>query len=328
VINAMAASILAMLIMLVAGPGFIRWLRTNEYGQSIREEGPEHHQTKAGTPTMGGMLIWIAVLIPYLIFSHFTVASFTLMFCTLGCAFIGLLDDWLSIMRRRSLGLSARYKLVLQLLLALVVGYVATHFLGIDTSIDLPWHGATLELGTPLFYIVVFLSIAFFSNAVNLTDGLDGLAAGSSAIVLTALAGIAFILGRQQGDPGLQDLVIVGFAIAGACLGFLWFNAFPATVFMGDTGSLGLGGALAGMAILTRAEFFLLITAGLFVLEALSVIAQVVSFKLFHRRILLMAPLHHHFELKAWSETKIIVRFWIISAIFAGVGFALYYWSF
>jgi phospho-N-acetylmuramoyl-pentapeptide-transferase len=327
-INAMAASIVAMLIMLVAGPGFIRWLRNNEFGQSIREEGPEHHQTKAGTPTMGGMLIWIAVLIPYLIFSHFTVASFTLMFCTYGCAFIGLLDDWLSIMRKRSLGLSARYKLVLQLLLALVVGYVATHFLGIDTSIDLPWHNATLELGTPLFYIVVFLSIAFFSNAVNLTDGLDGLAAGSSAIVLTALAGIAFILGRQQGDPGLQDLVIVGFCIAGACLGFLWFNAFPADVFMGDTGSLGLGGALAGMAILTRAEFFLLVAAGLFVVEAVSVIAQVLSFKLFHRRVLLMAPLHHHFELKAWSETKIIVRFWIISAIFAGVGFALYYWSF
>jgi phospho-N-acetylmuramoyl-pentapeptide-transferase len=216
----------------------------------------------------------------------------------------------------------------MQLGLALLVGFLALHFGGVDTSLKLPVPHQSLDIGTPLFYVVVFIVISGFSNAVNLTDGLDGLAAGSSAIVLVAFAGIAFILGRQQHDPGMQDLMILAGCIGGASLGFLWFNTFPADVFMGDTGSLGLGGAIAGMAILTRTEIFLLLIAGLFVIETLSVMAQVVSFKLFHRRVLLMAPLHHHFELKAWSETKIIVRFWIVCAIFAGAGFALYYWSF
>jgi len=163
---------------------------------------------------------------------------------------------------------------------------------------------------------------------VNLTDGLDGLAAGASAIVLVALAGIAFIIGRNTSDPGITDLMVIAGCVGGAALGFLWYNTFPADVFMGDTGSLGLGGAIAGMAVMTRTELALLIIGGLFVIEAGSVAAQVISFKLFHRRVLLMAPLHHHFELKAWSETKIIVRFWIIAAIFAGAGFAAYYATF
>jgi phospho-N-acetylmuramoyl-pentapeptide-transferase len=185
-----------------------------------------------------------------------------------------------------------------------------------------------IDLGPIGFYALIFVVIAGFSNAVNLTDGLDGLAAGTSAIVLVAMAGIAFIIARHEHDPGMYDLVILAGCIAGACLGFLWFNAFPAEIFMGDTGSLGLGGAIAGMAILTRTEILLVVIAGIFVVETLSVIAQVVSFRLFHRRVLLMAPLHHHFELRAWSETKIIVRFWIIAAIFAGAGFAIYYANF
>jgi len=324
----MAASITALVLMLIVGPPFIEWLRRNEFGQNIREDGPEAHHTKAGTPTIGGMLIWVAVLVPYVVFSRLSVASFTMLICTLGCAFIGFVDDWLSIVRKRSLGLHARYKMLMQLGLALLVGFLALHFGGVDTSLKLPVPHQSLDIGTPLFYVVVFIVISGFSNAVNLTDGLDGLAAGSSAIVLVAFAGIAFILGRQQHDPGMQDLMILAGCIGGASLGFLWFNTFPADVFMGDTGSLGLGGAIAGMAILTRTEIFLLLIAGLFVIETLSVMAQVVSFKLFHRRVLLMAPLHHHFELKAWSETKIIVRFWIVCAIFAGAGFALYYWSF
>jgi phospho-N-acetylmuramoyl-pentapeptide-transferase len=199
---------------------------------------------------------------------------------------------------------------------------------GIGTRVDVPFTAYKLELGTVGFYALIFLILAGFSNAVNLTDGLDGLAAGTSAIVLVAMAGIAFIIGRNTHDPGITDLMVVSGCIGGACLGFLWYNAFPAEVFMGDTGSLGLGGAIAGMAVLTRTEFVLLIIGGLFVLEAGSVIAQVIAFKLFHRRVLLMAPLHHHFELKAWSETKIIVRFWIIAAIFAGAGFAVYYATF
>ena len=327
-LRAMGASIVAMVLMLVIGPPFIRWLRLNEFGQNIREEGPEGHKTKEGTPTMGGVLIWFAVLIPYMVFSRFSVASITVLIAALGNALIGFADDWTKIVRKRSLGLSARYKLLLQLVLALFIGFIALHFVGLDTRVDVPFTAYKLELGTVGFYALIFLILAGFSNAVNLTDGLDGLAAGTSAIVLVAMAGIAFIIGRNTNDPGITDLMVVSGCIGGACLGFLWYNAFPADVFMGDTGSLGLGGAIAGMAVLTRTEFVLLIIGGLFVLEAGSVMAQVIAFKLFHRRVLLMAPLHHHFELKTWSETKIIVRFWIIAAIFAGAGFAVYYATF
>ena len=327
-LRAMGASVVAMVLMLVIGPPFIRWLRLNEFGQSIREEGPEGHKTKEGTPTMGGVLIWLAVLIPYMVFSRFSVASITVLIAALGNALIGFADDWTKIARKRSLGLSARYKLLLQLVLALFIGFIALHFVGLDTRVDVPFTAYKLELGTVGFYALIFLILAGFSNAVNLTDGLDGLAAGASAIVLVAMAGIAFIIGRNTNDPGITDLMVVSGCIGGACLGFLWYNAFPADVFMGDTGSLGLGGAIAGMAVLTRTEFVLLIIGGLFVLEAGSVMAQVIAFKLFHRRVLLMAPLHHHFELKTWSETKIIVRFWIIAAIFAGAGFAVYYATF
>jgi len=327
-LRAMGASVVAMVLMLVIGPPFIRWLRHNEFGQNIREEGPEGHKTKEGTPTMGGVLIWFAVLIPFIIFSRFSVASITVIIAALGNAAVGFADDWTKIVRRRSLGLSARYKLLLQLLLALFIGFVALHFVGLDTRVDVPFTSWRLELGGVGFYALIFLTLAGFSNAVNLTDGLDGLAAGASAIVLVALAGIAFIIGRNANDPGITDLMVVAGCVGGACLGFLWYNTFPADVFMGDTGSLGLGGAIAGMAVITRTEFVLLIIGGLFVIEAASVVLQVVSFKLFRRRVLLMAPLHHHFELKAWSETKIIVRFWIIAAIFAGAGFAAYYATF
>ena len=327
-LRAMGASVLAMVLVLVIGPAFIRWLRVNEFGQNIREEGPEGHKTKEGTPTMGGVLIWFAVLIPYLIFSRFSVASLTVLIAAIGNAMIGFTDDWIKIVRKRSLGLSARYKLLLQLLLSLFIGFVALHFVGVTTAVDVPFTSFKLELGTVGFYALIFLTLAGFSNAVNLTDGLDGLAAGASAIVLVALAGIAFIIGRNTSDPGITDLMVVAGCVGGAALGFLWYNAFPADVFMGDTGSLGLGGAIAGMAVMTRTELVLLIIGGLFVIEAGSVAAQVISFKLFHRRVLLMAPLHHHFELKAWSETKIIVRFWIIAAIFAGAGFAAYYATF
>jgi phospho-N-acetylmuramoyl-pentapeptide-transferase len=327
-LRAMGASVMAMVLVLVIGPAFIRWLRMNEFGQRIREEGPQAHKTKEGTPTMGGVLIWFAVLVSFIAFSRFSVASLTVLVAALGNALIGFADDWIKIVRRRSLGLSARYKLLLQLLLSLLVGFIALHYVGLDTRVDVPFSEWRLELGTVGFYALIFLTMAGFSNAVNLTDGLDGLAAGTSAIVLVALAGIAFVIGRNANDPGITDLMVVAGCAGGACLGFLWYNTFPADVFMGDTGSLGLGGAVAGLAVLTRTEFVLLIIGGLFVIEAASVVAQVVAFKLFHRRVLLMAPLHHHFELKAWSETKIIVRFWIIAAIFAGAGFAAYYATF
>ena len=327
-LRAMGASVVAMVLMLLIGPMFIRWLRLNEFGQNIRADGPAGHKTKEGTPTMGGVLIWFAVLVPYVIFSRFSVASSR--WCwrpsatpssassTTGsrsCA--SALWVW---PRATSCCCSSAS--------SLFIGFIALHFVGLDTRVDLPFTSLKLQLGGFGFYALIFLVLAGFSNAVNLTDGLDGLAAGASAIVLVALAGIAFLIGRNTNDPGISDLMVVAGCVGGACLGFLWFNTFPADVFMGDTGSLGLGGAIAGMAVLTRTELTLLIVGGLFVLEALSVIAQVVSFKLFHRRVLLMAPLHHHFELKAWSETKIIVRFWIVAAMFAGAGFAVYYATF
>ncbi len=327
-LRAMVASVTAMVLVLAIGPAFVRWLRFNEYGQNIRVEGPEGHQVKSGTPTMGGLLIWFAVLVPYIVFSRFSVASFTVLFAALANASIGFIDDWMKIVRRRSLGLSARYKLLLQLLLSLFIGFVVLHFCGLDTRIDVPFTDVRLDLGTFGFYALVFLTLAGFSNAVNLTDGLDGLAAGASAIVLVALAGVAFIIARNTNDPGVQDLMVVSGCVGGACLGFLWYNSFPADVFMGDTGSLGLGGAIAAMAILTRTELALVIMGGLFVLEAGSVALQVAVFKLTGKRVFLMAPLHHHFELKAWSETKIIVRFWIVAAIFAGAGFVAYYATF
>jgi phospho-N-acetylmuramoyl-pentapeptide-transferase len=324
----MGASVMAMVVMVLIGPAFIRWLRRNEFGQNVRDDGPAGHKTKEGTPTMGGLAIWLAVLVPFLVFSRFSVASITVMIAAFGNAGIGFVDDWTKIARKRSLGLSARVKLLLQLALSLLVGFIALRFVGLDTRVDLPFTDLRLQLGTVGFYVLVFLTISGFSNAVNLTDGLDGLAAGASAIVLVAMAGIAFIIGRNASDPGISDLMVVAGCVGGACLGFLWYNAFPADVFMGDTGSLGLGGAIAGLAVVTGTELVLLIIGGLFVIEAASVTAQVLSYKLFRRRILLMAPLHHHFELKAWSETKIIVRFWILAGIFAGAGFAAYYATF
>ncbi len=267
-LRAMGASVLAMVLVLVIGPAFIRWLRLNEFGQNIREDGPEAHKTKEGTPTMGGVLIWFAVLIPYLVFSRFSVASLTVFIAAIGNAGIGFADDWIKIVRKRSLGLSARYKLLLQLLLSLFIGFIALRFVGVTTAVDVPFTSYQLELGTIGFYALIFLTLAGFSNAVNLTDGLDGLAAGASAIVLVALAGIAFIIGRNTSDPGITDLMVIAGCVGGASLGFLWYNTFPADVFMGDTGSLGLGGAIAGMAVMTRTELVLVILGGLFVIEA------------------------------------------------------------
>ncbi len=232
-LRAMAAGVVAMVLMLVIGPWFIRWLRLNEFGQNIRVDGPAAHKTKAGTPTMGGVLIWFAVLVPFIVFSRLSVASLTVMIAAYGNALIGFVDDWTKIVRKRSLGLSARYKVLLQLLLALFIGFIALHFVGLDTRVSVPFTSWKLQLGTPGFYALIFLTLAGFSNAVNLTDGLDGLAAGASAIVLVALAGIAFIIGRNAHDPGISDLMVVSGCIGGACLGFLWYNTFPADVFMG-----------------------------------------------------------------------------------------------
>ena len=312
------AGMAAMLICIFLGPKYIEYLRLREFGQQIREEGPEEHHEKAGTPTMGGLIVFTAIAVPFLVLSDRDEASLAVFGVTLGCAAIGFVDDYLKITRRRSLGLSARYKLLFQAALAIGLWYVATESVGLESSLELRISDASLDIPGWLYPIVIFLVIAGSSNAVNLSDGLDGLAAGCCAIVLLAYVAITFI------TTGEHDLSLLSATLVGGCIGFLWFNAFPASIFMGDTGSLGLGGAIGALAVMTQTEILLIITGGIFVIEALSVALQVATFKMLRRRVLLMAPIHHHFELLAWSETKIMLRFWIIAAVCSGIGFTLY----
>jgi phospho-N-acetylmuramoyl-pentapeptide-transferase len=319
VLRLLSATLVALIVGMAAGPRFIRWLQHRGIGQNIRELGPEAHSSKQGTPTMGGLLILVAAIIPYLIFGAKTVSSFVVLILAVGSGLIGLGDDLISQWRQRSLGLSARVKLLLQVPLVGVAVWLALRYGGVDSRLSVPFVRDGLEIGW-LYYPFAFLLIAGFSNAVNLTDGLDGLAAGTVAIALFVYAGIAFLQGRY-------DVATLAACLTGASVGFLWYNTHPAAVFMGDTGSLALGAGVAGMAIVTNMEILLLLIGLLFVVEALSVTIQVFSFRFFHRRVFLMAPIHHHFELKGWSETKIIVRFWIISAMLGAAGFALYYLS-
>ncbi|MBC7293517.1 MAG: phospho-N-acetylmuramoyl-pentapeptide-transferase [Thermoleophilia bacterium] len=315
----LAASLVAVIVAVLVGPRFIRWLRIQGLGQNIRELAPERHSTKQGTPTMGGLLILGVAVLSYLILGRRSLPGAIVLILTLGSGAIGLADDLIKQRRQRSLGLSARLKILLQIPLVLIVVFVLLHFGGVDTRLTVPFVREGLPIGG-LYYLFAFLLIAGFSNAVNLTDGLDGLASGTVAVTLFALAGIAFLQGEA-------DLAILAACLTGACLGFLWFNSFPAEVFMGDTGSLALGAAVGGMAVATQTEILVLLIGGLFVVEALSVMIQVISFRLFRKRVFLMTPIHHHFELKNWSETKIIVRFWIVAGLLAAAGFTLYYLS-
>jgi phospho-N-acetylmuramoyl-pentapeptide-transferase len=322
------SGIIGMVIAIAAGPKFIEFLRRNELGQQIREEGPAGHVAKQGTPTMGGLLIMIAMSIPFLVFTQRTLPALTAFFVTLGCAAIGFVDDWTKLTHRRSLGLAGRWKLLLLAVITLVVALVV-YDADFKTSIYLPLVDWNLPLGWA-WYGLLFVIIAGASNGVNLTDGLDGLAAGTSTIAIftyTAMGVVAYLVSvrARSPDPEDLDLAILGASLIGASIGFLWYNAFPAQVFMGDTGSMGLGGALAAFAIMTKTEALLILIGGVFVIEALSVIIQVIAFKWTGRRVFLMAPLHHHFEMKAWSETRIMVRFWIVGAILCACAFVLYY---
>jgi phospho-N-acetylmuramoyl-pentapeptide-transferase len=331
-VEVLLAGVLAMVISILSGPKFIDFLRKNEFGQQIREEGPKGHVVKQGTPAMGGLLIMISMAIPFLIFSDRTVPAVTAFFVALGCAAIGFVDDWTKVSRRRSLGLAGRWKLIWLGAITVVVGFVAARGLDepLTTDVYLPLLDVDLPLGWG-WYVLLYFIIAGFANGVNLTDGVDGLAAGTTTISLltytamSLVAALASIRAVGAADQVDLDLAILGASLIGASIGFLWYNAFPAQVFMGDTGSMGLGGAIAAFAIMTKTESLLILIGGIFVIEALSVIVQVVSFKWFGRRVLLMAPLHHHFEMKAWSETRITVRFWIVTAMLCACGFVLYY---
>jgi phospho-N-acetylmuramoyl-pentapeptide-transferase len=321
------AGVVALLISILVGPRFIAYLRRKEYGQHIREEGPEHHVSKQGTPTMGGLLILLAASIGFLAFSRYTVPALAVLFVTLGCGAIGFLDDVIKLTHKRSLVLNGRWKLLLLGAITVGVGIAARHQ-HLPTEVYIPAIG-TLQLSWA-WYGLLFLVIAGAANGVNLTDGVDGLAAGTGIIALFTFAAMNVIAWIRSGRPGHRfetklDLAIVAAALIGAAIGFLWYNAWPAEVFMGDTGSMAIGGGLAAFAIFTQTIFLLLLIGGIFVISALSVIIQVFSFKYFGRRVFLMAPIQHHFEMKAWSETKIMVRFWIVTGILCAIGFALYY---
>ena len=315
--SVLIAGTASLLICMFLSPKFIEFLREREFGQHIREDGPQEHHAKAGTPTMGGIIIFTAIAVPFLVLSERDAQSLGVFGAATACALLGFVDDYTKIVRRRSLGLRARTKLIVTALISLGLWWMATEQAGLQETLRLRIFDGVIDLG--IFYpVLIFLVLAGTTSGVNLTDGLDGLAAGCAAIVLLAYIGITFI------TTGQEDLALLAACLVGGCVGFLWFNSFPASIFMGDTGSLGLGGAIAGLAVMTKTEELLIILGGIFVVEAVSVAVQVFSFQTFRKRVLLMAPLHHHFELQAWSETKIILRFWIVAAIFSAIGFTIY----
>lgn len=315
----MSASFLPLVSALVSfglclalGPRTIGYLRRLKLGQHIREDGPKTHQGKAGTPTMGGILMVLAIVVGVLIFPPLTHNNIIMLFATVGFGVIGFLDDFIKVVAKRSLGLRAREKLVGQFGVAVLVALYAAARVGTDLVV--PFWGQSIILPTLVYIPFTVLVLVGSANAVNLTDGLDGLAAGSAAISAATL-GLIFSF------FGYQDLSLFSGAVVGACLGFSWFNAPPAQVFMGDTGSLALGAALATGAILTKTSLVLLIVGGLFVVETVSVILQVVYFKATKgRRLFRMAPLHHHFELRGVAESKIMIRFWLVALVFAVLG--------
>jgi phospho-N-acetylmuramoyl-pentapeptide-transferase len=316
----------AVLFSLLLGPATIRWLRRLSVGQSIREEGPERHREKAGTPTMGGVLIVAAVAIPTLLWAnlrnHYVWVA---LLALLGFGAVGFVDDFLKVRRRRNLGLSARGKMALQLVVGAAVGVTLLLLPGHQEELHFPFFkNLILPLGV-LYLPFVMLVLVGASNAVNLTDGLDGLAIGATLIAAATYAIFSYIAGHAIAAdylqvahvPGAGEVAIVCAAMVGASIGFLWFNAHPAEMFMGDVGSLALGGSIGTVAVVAKQELLLVLVGGLFVTEALSVIVQVASYRFRGRRVLRMAPIHHHFELIGWSETKIVVRFWIAAILFS-----------
>lgn len=301
--------VVSLVIGLVFGPLVIKELKKFHARQSEREEGPQSHKYKAGTPTMGGILILAALTISCLIFDPMDLRKGLALFLALGHGVIGFLDDSIKSIKHRNLGLTAKQKLAGQFVMAAIFCYILDAFLHFPTTLWMPFTSITVDLGM-FYYLFVFIMIVGTSNAVNLTDGLDGLAAGSCAITSVAYVVIAVALGYTH-------FAIFGTALTGACLGFLFYNQHPAKMFMGDTGSLALGGALAAMAILTKTELLLILAGGLYVIEALSVIIQVISFKTRGVRVFKMSPIHHHFELSGWSEVKVVTVFWSFSALMA-----------
>ncbi len=323
--------VFAIVLTIALMPAWIRLLKSSHIGQQVRADGPESHLVKQGTPTMGGVVMLVAVVVSVVVVAGVSVDTFILLAAVILTGVLGLIDDGSKVVMERSLGLTPKAKLVGQFTIATVFCLVAVNALGIAPTVEIPFV-YTFNLGVltttlplcggiqiPWLYLVfVNILLVGMCNAVNLTDGLDGLAAGTVMIVMIVMAAIAY-------RSDLLGPAILSAALAGACVGFLWFNSHPADIFMGDTGSLALGMALGCLAVMTKTEFVSLIIGGLFVAEAMSVIIQVVYYKKRHKRIFLMAPLHHHYEKKGWSETKVCVRFWIVSGVLAACGFSLYF---
>jgi phospho-N-acetylmuramoyl-pentapeptide-transferase len=346
----MIAASLSLALALFGTPVAIRILRAKGIGQRIREDGPKAHVAKKGTPTMGGLVIigaavvaYAAAHIPHHRSAPFTASGLLALFIVVGLGALGFIDDYIKVHKRRSLGLSKRWKIAGQAVLAVVFALLAHHYTQASTQVSFV-RPLGIALG-PLFVLWVFAVIAASSNGVNLADGLDGLACGSAAMVMGAYVVITFWQFRHvckvdgatgkfvaasvcYMTPHSLDLSIVAASLLGAAAGFLWWNAAPARIFMGDTGSLALGGAMGALALLTNTDLLIIVIGGLYVIEVSSVILQVVSFRVFGKRALLMAPLHHHFELLDWPEFTVIVRFWILAGLFVAFGLGLFYADF
>ena len=309
------AAVIAAGFVLVTGPVFIPELHKLKFGQSIREEGPKSHQAKSGTPTMGGIMIILGITLGTVAVAPLSTEIMLALFIMLGHFVLGFLDDYIKVVKKRNLGLKAKQKMLGQIIIAVVTMVIGTRMLGIDTSVWLPVANTSVNIGIGYYFLVLFVMVGA-SNAVNLTDGLDGLASGTMAIAASAYAAVCLLLGHN-------DLAVFCVAIVGACLAFLRFNAHPAKVFMGDTGSLALGGAFAAVGILTHTEVLLAIIGLIFVCEALSVIIQVISFKTTGKRVFRMSPIHHHFELGGWSEWKVVFVFWAVGLLASVAGLSL-----
>jgi phospho-N-acetylmuramoyl-pentapeptide-transferase len=330
------AVVVALVAAAVLFPLWTRLLRVRNIGQQVRADGPQGHLIKQGTPTMGGVLILFVVAVTFFTMGGPQRPSLRALGTMRAGGLLGFIDDWSKVAHERSLGLRPRAKLAWQGAISVAFCLLAVNWADIPTWIQIPLTSTRIDLGVlttaiplggdvmllvPWMYVaLVFVMVTATSNAVNLTDGLDGLAAGTVTIVVLAYAGIAFRLNS------LETALFAG-AIGGACIGFLWYNSYPADIFMGDTGSLGLGGAIAALAVITKTELLLIIIGGIYVIETLSVILQVASFKTTGKRIFRMAPIHHHFEMIGWSETKVMVRFWIVTGVLAGLGFAMFFFE-
>jgi phospho-N-acetylmuramoyl-pentapeptide-transferase len=329
----------ALLVAILATPVLIGWFRAREIGQHIREDGPASHIVKAGTPTMGGIAIVAAVVFGYAV-GHigteirFSRTGYLSIGAVVSFGIIGFVDDMIKVRHKRSLGLNKRAKSLAQFICAIAFAELAVHWAGTSTALSFTRVGVLgVDLGQIGWVVFAVLVMVGTSNAVNITDGVDGLAAGSGTFCFFVLAIMGYWIFRhfsiyQVHKASAIDLALVAVALAGACIGFLWWNAAPAKIIMGDTGSLAIGAGLASICLLLNLDLLLPIIGGLFVMETLSVIAQVVSFRVFHRRIFRMAPIHHHFELGGWPETTVIVRFWILGGLFVALGLGIFYGDF